>query len=146
MAAIPYRINTSLVGERFMIAYHGKWTEKNDILIQLHKHKAADEIIKGVYWEDGKGCAVGCTLHSGDHAEYEPRFRIPQALARLEDQIFEKLPNEKAKEWPVAFMDAITPGADLSRVHWKFLHWILTDDKVNPGINHPLFKDAVKKC
>jgi hypothetical protein len=80
------------------------------------------------------------------HAEYEPRFGIPQMLARLEDTIFEGLPNAEAKKWPIEFMSAIKPGADLSCVGWQFLHWMLTDEKVNPGINHPLVRDAVRQC
>jgi hypothetical protein len=119
---------------------------KTDILAQLEAHRQADQIIKGRYWENGKGCAVGCTIHSGDHAEYERCFGIPQMLARLEDTIFEGLPNRKAKDWPVRFMSAIRPGADLSRVGWQFLHWLLTDEKVNPGINHPLVREVVKQC
>jgi len=126
-----------------MIAYHGDHAVKDGILAQLQAHHDADEIIKGVYWQRGKGCAVGCTIHSGEHAEYEPRFGIPQTLARLEDTIFEGLPNEIAKGWPLRFMRAIKPGADLSLIQWQFLHWLMTDENVNPGINHPSVKDAV---
>ena len=127
-------------------AYHGSEWNKVAILAQLRRHAEADEIIKGQYWENGKGCAVGCTIHSGKHAEYEPRFGIPEMIARLEDVIFEGLPNGESKKWPIDFMSAITPGADLSCVGWQFLHWLLTDEKVNPGINHPLVRDAVRQC
>ena len=96
-----------------MIAYHNDMANKVAILAQLNAHARADELVKGRYWENGKGCAVGCTIHSSDHAEYETRFGIPQMLARLEDRIFEGLPNGKAKEWPIRFMSAIRPGADL---------------------------------
>jgi hypothetical protein len=131
---------------KIMIAYNGDKKVKSKILKQLLAHAKADEIIKGKYWEGGKGCAVGCTIHSSDHAEYEPRFGVPQMLARLEDRIFEGLPNAEAKQWPIKFMSAIAPGADLSRVGWKFQYWLLTAEKLNPGINHPLVRDAVKKC
>src|ERR1700687_5090140 len=67
-------------------------------------------------------------------------------LARLGDTIFEGLPTGAAKGGPIEFMSACRPGADLSLVGWKFLHWLLTDEKVNPGINHPLVRDAVKAC
>lgn len=95
-----------------LIAYHGDPEVKAAILAQLKRHRAADEIVKGQYWCDGKGCAVGCTIYSGHHAEYEPRFGIPQMLACLEDQIFDGLPNHEAQDWPIAFMAAIEPGAD----------------------------------
>lgn len=129
-----------------LIAYHNDPSIKTAILTQLAQHREADELVKRKYWEDGKGCAVGCTLHSANHAEYEPRFGVPQMLARLEDCIFEGLPNDKAKAWPERFMGAINPGADLSLVGWKFLHWLLTDKAVNPGIDHPLVRDAIKQC
>lgn len=129
-----------------MIAYHNDPTIKKNILKQLRAHAKADEIVKGRYWEDGKGCAVGCTIHSNDHHAYEARFGIPEVLARVEDAIFEGLPNDRARGWPVAFMSAIVPGTDLSRVHWAFLHWLLTTEAVNPGINHPLVRDTVKQC
>ena len=129
-----------------LIAFKNTICTKPFILKQLRAHAAADEIVKGRYWEGGKGCAVGCTIHSGYHDKYESRFGIPQMLAWLEDCIFEGLPNGKAKAWPVRFMDAVQPGADLSRVGWKFLHWLLTDEEVNPGITDPLFKDAISQC
>ena len=129
-----------------MLAFRNTTVTKDAVLAQLQAHAAADELIKGQYWSDGKGCAVGCTIHSGDHAEYEPRFGIPRMLAKLEDRIFEGLPNGTAKAWPIRFMSAVRPGADLSCVGWQFLHWLLTDEQVNPGINHPTVRDAVKQC
>ncbi len=128
-----------------LIAYHGT-VSKAVILKQLRQHAKRDELGKGQYWHNGKGCAVGCTIHSRQHVEYETRFGIPQMLARLEDCIFEGLPNGTAKAWPVRFMTAVQPGTDLSLVGWQFLHWLLTDKKVNPGIDHPLVHDAVKQC
>jgi len=130
-----------------LIAYHGREADKTAILATLSRHREADALIQGYgYWKDGKGCAVGCTINSDDHAEYEPRFGIPQALARLEDSIFEGLPVDLARQWPERFMGAIAPGADLSRLHWHLLHWLLTTPSVNPGIKHPLVRDAVKRC
>jgi hypothetical protein len=130
-----------------MLAYHNDPKIKANLLAQLAAHRAADEIVRGHgYWTEGRGCAVGCTVHSGNHAEYEPRYGIPQIIAWLEDCIFEGLPIELAKEWPQRFSKAIVPGADLSLVGWKFLHWILTDKAVNPGIDHPIVRDAVRQC
>ncbi len=129
-----------------MLAFHGDPSQKAAILRQLVLHAEADQIVKGRYWEGGKGCAVGCTIHSGLHAKYESRFGIPEALAHLEDRIFEGLPNGRAMVWPLEFMSAIRPGADLSRVVWLFLHWLLTDVEVNPGIHHELVRDAVAQC
>jgi hypothetical protein len=129
-----------------LIAYHGDPSVKIAALAQIRAHAAADELVKGQYWENGKGCAVGCQIHSSDHAQYEIRFGIPQILAQLEDTIFEGLPNGDAQQWPERFMQSIQPGADLSRVAWQFLHWLLTDRAVNPGIDHVLVRDTVKQC
>jgi hypothetical protein len=129
-----------------MLAFTNTTVTKPVILKQLKQHAKLDQIVKGQYWEDGKGCAVGCTIHSSNHAEYETRFGIPQMLAWLEDTIFEGLPNDVAKGWPLRFMSAVIPGSDLSRVGWQFLHWLLTDETVNPGINDPIVRDAIKQC
>jgi hypothetical protein len=102
--------------EGIVRAYHNDPQIKADILAQLAAHREADQLVKGQYWRDGKGCAVGCTIHSNDHAEYETHFGIPQMLARLKDCIFDGLPNEQAMAWPERFMGAIMPGSDLSRV------------------------------
>ena len=45
-------------------------------------------------------------------------------LARLEDGIFENLPDDLAMTWPQRFLEAIPVGADLSQVGDKFLHWL----------------------
>ncbi len=110
-----------------MIAFHNDPALKAAKLAQVRAHEAADEITKGIYWEGGKGCAVGCTVHSSSHAAYETEMGIPRMLARLEDRIFEGMPNDKAKLFPVRFIEAIPVGADLSLVGWKFLHWLIVD-------------------
>lgn len=112
-----------------MIAYHGDNNIKKKYVARVLAHRRADEIIKGVYWERGKGCAVGCTIHSGDHGAFETELGIPRILARLEDGIFEALPNDLAQTWPERFLKAIKPGADLSQVWPKFAYWLLNDPK-----------------
>lgn len=97
---------------------------KQEYVNRVQAHYKADEIIHGTYWKDGKGCAVGCTIHSDDHAAYESELGIPQMLARLEDRIFEGLSNGTAKQWPLRFLKSINVGADLSLVGWQFLHWL----------------------
>ena len=130
-----------------LVAYHNDQQIKSEILTQLARHRAADDLMQGYgYWENGKGCAVGCTIHSGDHIEYEARFGIPVAIARLEDSIFDGLSIEAARAWPERLMSSILPGQDLSRVHWALLHWLLTDETINPGINHPTVRHAVRQC
>lgn len=75
-------------------------------------------------WKDGKGGAIGCTVHSDDSTDYETQFGIPIAVAHIKDIIFEILPVNVAREWPERLMSAVVPGSDLSRVHWLLLRWL----------------------
>ena len=127
-----------------MLAFHCDPKIKRKYLARVLAHAKADEIIRGKYWEDGKGCAVGCTIHSPNHDAYETELGIPIALARLEDTLFEGQSNGKAKTFPARFLAAINPGADLSRVHWQFLHWLLTEELA--ARDHPLVAAAIKQC
>ena len=111
-----------------MRAYHNDPEIKSKILTQLQAHYDADEIIKGTYWENGKGCAIGCTLHSSNHRDYEKLFGIPKQLAVLEEYIFERLPNDLAKKFPIEFISSISIGADLSLVWPKLFLCLLNDD------------------
>ena len=112
-----------------MKAFHNDPKIKEKYLARLEAHVKADELIHGIYWQDGKGCAVGCTVHSNNHMAYEDELGIPVILARLEDGIFENLSNGLSKEWPMRFLSSIKVGADLSNVGNKFLLWLLIDPK-----------------
>ena len=129
-----------------MFAFHNDPAIKAKYLARVRAHAAADELVKGTGWStDGKGCAIGCTLEAYDHARYPIELGIPEMLARLEDCIFEGLANDIAQRWPERFLETIEPGADLSRVGWQFLHWLLTESGIG-SYDHPLVKDAVAQC
>lgn len=108
-------------------AFHNDQQIKEKYLSRVHAHRLADEIIKGQYWEGGKGCAVGCTIHSGEHDRYETELGIPRWLARLQDSIFEGLPNDQALDFPEQFLSSIPVGADLTKVYNRFMIWLLID-------------------
>ena len=129
-----------------MQAYLNKKTVKTKLIEQLQAHYDADEIVKGKYWEGGKGCAVGCTLHNSNHVEYETKLGIPEMLARLEDTIFEGLPNDKAKLWPIRFSKAIAVGADLSLVGYQFMYWNLTENLVLKDSDDKEVQAAIVQC
>jgi hypothetical protein len=112
-----------------LLAYHNDKTIKAKYLARVRLHAEADEIVQGQYWEGGKGCAVGCTIHGSDHGVYETELGIPREVAVIEDVIFEGLSNDKAKAWPERFLAAIKPGQDLSLIWPKFSLRILTDKK-----------------
>jgi hypothetical protein len=127
-----------------MLAYHNDPAIKAKYVQRVELHAAADEIIHGKYWERGKGCAVGCTIHSSNHAAYESELGIPIMLARLEDRLFEGMANGDSKLFPGRFLQAITPGADLSRVGWQFLYWLLTEELASRA--DPRVAKEIKAC
>lgn len=111
-----------------LIAFHGKQEIKDKYIARVKAHQEADEIEKGYYWENGKGCAVGCTIEGNEHNRYETELGIPTILAQLEDGIFENLPNEYAKTFPLKFLEAIPVGADLSNVFNHLVVWEWEDE------------------
>ena len=126
-----------------MLAFNNDLQLKTDLLKQIILHREQDRIVSGSYGnfsdENFKGCAVGCSLHSygiikgikidtAKHSNYE-LFGIPRVLARLEDSIFESLPEKQQQLWPKQFMSAINVGADLSTVWPQFAVWLLVDKK-----------------
>jgi len=108
-------------------AYKNDPKLKEALIAPLQAHYDADEIIKGVYWENGKGCAVGCTVYSDDHSLFLDLYDIPLKLAYLDDRILEGLPNKLSKKWPLQFAKAISVGKDLSQIWPRFAIWLLTD-------------------
>ena len=95
-----------------MLSFHNDKAIKNKYVNRILVHQQADRIIQGTGWENGKGCAVGCTLENYDHSRYPIELGLPEWLARLEDRIFENLPKQNALLWPAEFLKAIPVGVD----------------------------------
>lgn len=111
-----------------LLAFHNDPAIRTTYMERVRAHAAADQIVQGYgYWMDGKGCAVGCTLHSDDHFAGEDELGVPAVVFFLEDAIFEALPKELARSWPLRFLEAIPLGADLSGVTDQFLAWMMDD-------------------
>ena len=111
-----------------LLAYHGDPKVKKHYLGRVRAHQKADQIVQSYgYWKNGRGCAVGCTLHSDRHSQYPIEMGIPEELAYLEDRFFERLPVAAAKKWPALFLSSIKTGADLSRVYDLWSAWNLID-------------------
>ncbi len=89
-----------------MLAFHNKDSVKKKYLDRVKAHYEADEIIQGIYWENGKGCAVGCTMEMSEniHKAMEKTLGIPVSLAYLEDRLFEGYQMVKQKSFPYAFL------------------------------------------
>lgn len=104
-----------------MKAFHNDSKIKEKYLNRIRQHREADELVKGLGWGSGKGCAIGCTFENYNHALMEEEWDVPVMLAHLEDVIFEGLPREESQAWPERFTSAIKVGSDLSMVAPKFL-------------------------
>ncbi len=130
-----------------MQTFHNDPSIKQKYIERLELHRAHDEIVKGIYWENGKGCAVGCTIHGSDYAAYERELGIPRVIARLEDRIFEGLPNQIAKDFPLRFLNSVPVGVDLSIAFYQFMHWLLVDkeDGVINFVKNSKLIDSIKK-
>ena len=126
-----------------LLAFNGDTKIKEKYIARVKAHQEADEIIKGTYWENGKGCAVGCTIHGNKHDDYETELGISWRIALLEDSLFEKLPNELAKKFPLEFLESIPVGCDTDLVFKKFIIWNLSDKKEGL-IYHIKDKEVIK--
>jgi hypothetical protein len=112
-----------------ILAFHNDKKVRSKYINRVKAHQEADEIIKGKYWEKGKGCAVGCTIEGSDHDRYPTELGISWRLALIEDSLFENLPNGEAKKFPLQFLQAVQLGSDTELVYKKFVIWVLGDKK-----------------
>ena len=117
-----------VVAEQTLIAYHGDHAVKLKYIGRVIAHQEADELIHGIYWEGGKGCAIGCTVHSDDHAAYETDLGMPEWFARLEDAIFEGMSRAASCRFPLRLLSAIPVGfAEWDRLYHEFCAYVLRD-------------------
>lgn len=88
-------------------AWNGLQETKNYYLKRMLAHVKADEIAQGVWWEDGKGCAIGCLLHDDNPSYIETELGIPTWVGYLVEKLFEGLENNDAKSFPIEFIKAV---------------------------------------
>ncbi len=115
------------------LAFKNTPTTQEQALAEAKAHREADQFIQGTWWEDGKGCSLGCQFHSRKKATesyFEAAHRetgMPLDVCYMQERIFEGLPNNKAVFWNERVYSAIKPGADLSMVIPKLMLWMLVD-------------------
>jgi hypothetical protein len=129
-----------------LVTYLNTPSLKVALLAEIEQHEQADLIVKGTYGQlNGvwHGCAIGCSLrslnilqHQRDpnvntnvHARYVTELGLPLWLAYLEDNVFERLPDDLARTWPRRFAEAIPVGTTVDDlVLAKILRWVLADE------------------
>lgn len=140
-----------------MLAYSHPIVTRKAFLAELQRHADADQIVQGQYWKDGRGCAVGCSLHSisrlipnpqvacSDHNKLAEIIGFPPQLAHLEDTIFEGLPVNLARQWPMRFSNAIRQNADLSNVWPQFATWMLRKIVLPSAEGYPVCEAVIER-
>ncbi len=98
-------------------SFHGDPGVKIKYVERVKAHAAADQLIRGAGWENGKGCAVGCTLEAYDHSRYPIELGIPEWVAFLEDTVFEGSSKKFAMTWPVRLLEAVPVG--MTEAQWE---------------------------
>ena len=109
-------------------AYHNDLAVKAKFVVRMKAHVDANDLVRQIYWENGKGCGVGCTIHSDNHKVYETELGWPEWLAHLEDRIFEKMSDAAAREFPLLLLEAVPAGfSDWDELHHDFCIFLLHD-------------------
>ena len=127
-----------------MITYNGDPVFKKQFVAEVVKSRKLDMVLQGTYGQQNgrwRGCAVACSLRSldilkgrkpkveyNDHPRFEREGLWPEWLARLEDAIFENLPQEQALLWPEKLAKAVPVGVDIEPVKWKFCAFLLSEN------------------
>ena len=127
-------------------AFHNNSQLQQEFLDRAQGHYDADELIHGIYWEDGKGCAIGCMIHSSNHEDLESLYGIPEWLGRLVDVLFEGMENKYSKEFYLSFIKTVANPSFLGFDSWQHIyHQICLHnlEKECKNTDHPLVKQAI---
>lgn len=130
-----------------MIAWYGEQKLKDAALARLREHRRLDHLAQGVYFQDGRGCHLGCLTHtdSGAHEATERMFGLPQRVAYWLESVFEGLPSDRCAWWVITSTEAIPVGADLSLCHHELAAWLLGPESPSAaGSQHDLVRAAIE--
>ena len=110
-----------------MLAFHSEPSLKSAVMDRLREHRRLDQIVQGVYFENGKGCHLGCLTHfeSNTHDAAARLFGIEPRIGYWLEAVFEGLPKGDCERWVLESTEAIPCGADLSLCHHHLSAWLL---------------------
>lgn len=127
-------------------AFHNNSQTQQEFLSRIQNHYDADEIIHDVYWENGKGCAIGCMTHSNQHKDLEALYNIPEWLAKLIDVLFDRMENKYSKEFVLEFAKTVCNPSFLGFDNWKHVYHQLCLhilEKECKNIDHSIVKQPI---
>jgi len=125
-----------------ILSYHNDESIKNKYVERMRDHIEAGELVRGLGFINGRGCAIGCTLDKYDDAQYPIELGIPRWLGQLEEIIFEKMSEKKSKKFPLEFLESIPIGVDLEQIRPLLLIYIL--ELCLDALDHDAFPDDHK--
>ena len=113
-----------------MSAFFNEPKLKQAVMDRLREDRRLDRLAQGVYFEDGKGCHLGCLTRCNEnsHEAVERMFNIPVRIAYWLEAVFENLPEDQCEWWVIEGTNAIPVGADLSKAHHELGYWMLGPD------------------
>ncbi len=116
-----------------MLTFQNPEYTKEDLIIRLKNHRDTGSIVRDiyrdVYWDNGKGSAVGCAVESNNN--YKPfdilqdRYGIPRWMGFLIENIFFCIANDCAIDFCLDVFSAIPVGVDLDDLKKPFIIFIL---------------------
>jgi hypothetical protein len=133
-----------------IIAWHNEPKLKHAAMERLIEHRKLDQIAQGFYFDEGRGCHLGCLTHCDEHKDphsaTELMFGIPERVAYWLEAVFEGLPQDKCANWVIESSESIPVGADLSKCHHELAYWLLGPDSPSAeGNRHESVRDAIEK-
>jgi len=84
-----------------IFAWHNEPKLKAAAMARLREHRRMDAIVKGVYWNNGRGCQLGCLTHSSGnpHEDAQRLFGLPLRVGYWLESVFEGLPEHECEDW-----------------------------------------------
>ena len=70
------------------------------------------------YWEKGTGNVMGCISQKNEREDIANMFGFSEQLIEIQNHIFKHLPADKAPQFGLDFLEAVSVGVDLHLV-WK---------------------------
>lgn len=119
---------------------------KSRMIELADEHQKNDEYLAGRFWNNGKGCSIGCTIHDakklglvdeleyGDHAALAKVLGVPEFVTRIMDTIFEWLPDAERPAFTPLVLRTIRPDRHYATLQDHFSAWCMLDPKYGVSI------------
>ena len=109
---------------------------KADLIRQLKHHQELDAFVRGK-WLTGdtisgngrRGCFYGCTMQTEHNPReaFSEKYHMDLMYVYLTERIFEGLPDNEYKTYPVRSIECVPVGFDFNKIKSPFFHALLMD-------------------